>query len=51
MKSVDIKSEKSRGIKLSPVPILPGISFMLTNQTGIDIKIVVDGKRIWLEKT
>ena len=51
MKSVDIKSKDSRSIKLSPAPILPGISFMLTNQTGIDIKVIIDGKRIWLEQT
>ena len=50
MQTVDIKSEESKGVKLSPAPILPGASFTFSNQTGIDIKVTVDGKRVRLEK-
>ncbi len=51
MQTVDLKSEESKSIKLSPAPILPGVSFTFSNQTGIDIKVTVDGKRVRLEKT
>ncbi len=46
---VVIKAQGSGAIKLSPAPILPAMSFDVSNQTGTDIKIVVDGKRIRLE--
>ncbi len=45
-----IKSEQSEPVKLSPAPILPAMSFTISNQTGIDIRVVIDGKRIRLER-
>ena len=50
MKIVEIKSGESKPVKLSPAPILPAASFTFSNQTGIDLKVTVDGKRVRLEK-
>jgi hypothetical protein len=44
-----IRSEQTGAIKLSPAPILPPMSFDVSNQTGADIRVVIDGKRIRLE--
>ena len=48
--TVIIKSQETGSIKLSPAPIIPGMSFDISNQTGGDIKVIVDGKRIRLER-
>ena len=45
-----IKSEETKSMKLSPAPIVPAMSFPISNQTGVDIKVIVDGKNIRLEK-
>ena len=44
-----IKAQGSGPIKLSPAPILPAMSFDVSNQTGVDIKVIIDGKKIRLE--
>ena len=44
-----IRSQRSGAVKLSPAPLLPAMSFDVSNQTGVDIKVIVDGKRIRLE--
>lgn len=46
---IDIKAQGTGTIKLSPAPILPAMSFDVSNQTGVDIKIIIDGKKIRLE--
>ena len=46
---VNIKSQGTGSIKLSQAAIIPAMSFEVSNQTGVDIKIIVDGKRIRLE--
>jgi hypothetical protein len=46
---IDIKAQGTGMIKLSPAPILPAMSFDVSNQTGVDIKIIIDGKKIRLE--
>ena len=48
--TVVIKSQENRPVKLSPGPILPAMSFDVSNQTGMDIKVIVDGKKIRLER-
>ena len=48
--AVIIKSQENGSIKLSPAPIIPAMSFDVSNQTGVDIKVIVDGKRIRLER-
>jgi hypothetical protein len=47
--TIVIKSQQNGSLKLSPAPILPPMSFSVSNQTGMDIRVVVDGKRIRLE--
>ena len=47
--TVVIKSQQNGAVKLSPAPIIPTMSFTISNQTGMDIKVIVDGKRIRLE--
>ena len=46
---IEIKSQGNGSIKLSPAPIIPAMSFEVSNQTGVDIKVIVDGKKIRLE--
>ena len=48
--TVVVKADETRSLKLSPAPILPAMSFPVSNQTGMDIRIVVDGKRIRIER-
>ncbi len=45
-----IKSAQTGVMKLSPVPIIPAMAFSVSNLTGVDIKLIVDGKKIRLEK-
>ena len=47
---VVIKAQETGTIKLSPAAIIPAMSFSVSNQTGVDIKVIVDGKRIRLER-
>jgi hypothetical protein len=44
-----VKSKGTGSVKLSPAPILPAMSFELSNQLGSDVKVIVDGKKIRLE--
>ena len=44
-----IKSQGTGSMKLSPAPFVPAMSFEISNQTGVDIKVIIDGKRIRLE--
>ncbi len=37
-------------MKLSSAPIIPKMAFPISNQTGVDIRVIVDGKNIRLEK-
>ena len=45
-----IKAQETRPMKLSPAPIIPAMSFPISNQTGMDIRVIVDGKNIRLER-
>ena len=45
-----IKAQETRPMKLSPAPIIPAMSFPISNQTGLDIRVIVDGKNIRLER-
>ena len=45
-----IKAEETKPMKLAPAPFVPAMSFPISNQTGVDIKVIVDGKKIRLEK-
>ena len=48
--TIPIKSGDTQPMKLSPAPFIPAMSFPISNQTGVDIKVIVDGKNIRLEK-
>ena len=48
--TVVIKSQQNGTIKLSPALIIPAMGFSVSNQTGVDIKGIVDGNRIRLER-
>ena len=43
------KSQGTGSMKLSPAPFVPAMSFEISNQTGVDIKVIIDGKRLRLE--
>ena len=45
-----IKAQETKPMKLSPAPIIPSMAFPISNQTDIDIKVIVDGKNIRLER-
>ena len=45
-----IKSKDTQPMKLSPASFLPKMSFPIYNDTGVDIKITVDGKDIRIER-
>ena len=47
--TITIKSQGNGSIKLSPAPLIPAMSFDVSNQTGVDIKVTIDGKKIRLE--
>ena len=50
IQTIDIKDQETQMMKLSPAPIIPAMSFPISNATGIDIKVTVDGKNIRIEK-
>ena len=45
-----IKNQETKPMKLSPAPIIPSLAFPISNQTGVDIKVTVDGKNIRLDR-
>ena len=45
-----IKSQETQPMKLSPAAFLPKMSFPISNETGVDIKVTVEGKNIRLER-
>ncbi len=47
---IDIKAGENKTVSLSPAPILPKMSFPVSNQTGLDLKVIIDGKNIRIEK-
>ena len=47
---IDIKAQETKPMKLSPAPIIPKMAFPISNQTGVDIRVIVEGKNIRLEK-
>ena len=47
---IDIKAQETKSMKLSPAAFIPAMAFPISNQTGLDIKITVDGKNIRIEK-
>ena len=48
--TIDLKAAETKTVSLSPAPILPKMGFPVSNQTGIDLKVIVDGKNIRIEK-
>ena len=44
-----IKARETKPMKLSPAAVIPKMDFPISNQTGIDIKVTVDGKNIRIE--
>ena len=50
IQTIDIKDKETKAMKLSPAPIIPAMSFPISNETGMDIKVTVDGKNIRIEK-
>ena len=48
--TIDIKAQGTEPMKLSPAPFIPAMSFPISNQTGMDIRVIVDGKNIRIEK-
>ena len=47
---IDIKAQETRPMKLSPAPFIPKMAFPISNQTGMDLKVTVDGKNIRIER-
>ena len=50
METVIIQDKENQSVKLSPAPILPAASFTISNNTGINIRVTVDGRKIVLEQ-
>lgn len=48
--TIEIKAEETKAMKLSPAAFIPAMSFPISNATGVDIRIIVDGKNIRIEK-
>ena len=48
--TIDIKAQETQTIKLSPAAFIPAMSFPISNETGIDIRVIVDGKNIRIER-
>ena len=48
--SIEIKAEQTRSMKLSPAAFIPAMSFPISNETGIDIRVIVDGRNIRIER-
>jgi hypothetical protein len=47
---IDIKDQSAAAMKLSPASFIPAMSFHISNETGLDIKVTVVGKNIRIEK-
>ena len=47
--TIIIKAQETRPMKLSPAPIVPAVSFPISNQTGMDLRVIIDGKTIRVE--
>ena len=50
IQTIDIKDKETKPMKLSPAPIIPAMSFPISNETGLDIRVVIDGKNIRIQK-
>jgi hypothetical protein len=37
IQTIDIKDKEIKAMKLSPAPIIPAMSFPISNETGLDI--------------
>ena len=48
--TIEIKAEQTKAMKLSPAAFIPAMSFPISNETGIDIRVIVDGKNIRIER-
>ena len=48
--TIDIKAQETKAMKLSPAAFIPAMSFPISNETGIDIRVIVDGKNIRIAK-
>lgn len=48
--TIEIKAQETKPMKLSPAAFIPKMAFPISNQTGLDIRVVVDGKNIRIEK-
>ncbi len=50
IQTLDIKDKETQAMKLSPAPFIPAMSFPISNETGLDIRVTIDGKNIRIEK-
>lgn len=50
IQTIDIKDQQSQVMKLSPASFIPAMSFPISNETGVDIRVTVDGKNIRIQK-
>ena len=47
---IQIKAQETKPMKLSPAAFIPAMAFPISNQTGEDIRVTVDGKNIRIER-
>jgi hypothetical protein len=47
---IQIKAQETKPMKLSPAAFIPAMAFPISNQTGVDIRVTVDGKNIRIER-
>ena len=50
IQTIEIKDKETKPMKLSPAPIIPAMSFPISNETGLDIRVTIDGKNIRIVK-
>ncbi|MDA0987924.1 MAG: hypothetical protein O2783_02065 [Chloroflexi bacterium] len=50
IQTLNIKDQATQAMKLSPAPFIPAMSFPISNETGLDIKVTIDGKNIRIQK-
>ena len=51
MESTTIRPQEMKAIKLKPpIPLAPALGFNFRNELDADVKIVVDGKNISIQK-
>ena len=50
IQTIDIKQQETKPMKLSPAFFIPKMSFPVSNETGLNIRVTVEGRKIRIVK-